>query len=71
MRTVLFLAALVVFMSLRGTDFFPNGEFSEAKGFRPDIGVRGKGKVLRPGRGLMLEMSSGGVEVNYHKRPAP
>ena len=71
MRTTLFGAALVTFLALQGADFFPNGEFREAKGFRPDIGVRGKGKVLRPGTGLMLEMISGGVEVNYHKRPAP
>ena len=71
MRILCFLAAFVTVLALCGADFFPNGEFREPKGFRPDIGVRGKGKVLRTGSGLTLEMTSGGVEVNYHKRPAP
>ena len=71
MRILCFLAAFLAVLALQGADFFPNGEFRDAKGFRPDIGVRGKGRVLRPGTGLVLEMSSGGVEVNYHKRSAP
>ena len=71
MRILCFLAALLTVPVLLGADFFPNGDFREPKGFRPDIGVRGKGKVLRPGTGLELEVSSGGGEVNYHKRPAP
>ena len=71
MRIFCFLAAFLAVLALQGADFFPNGEFREPRGFRPDIGVRGKGRVLRPGTGLVLEMSSGGVEVNYHKRPAP